>query len=256
MSLINDALKKAQRERSQAPEHPATIAPAVPPPPATHGAAPHGELRAKGNPWPVLLIVLALVAGGGAVWFLKPSGRPATAPAPQFAANSQAPATPTPPPAAEPAVQLQFNAPAQPTVPTPAPSAPAPQPVATNLPPTPPAAVAPPQQPPAAPAIAIVPAAPAPIPAPTAVTQQLAPAAPEPLKINLQVEDPRILAFLDTARIQGIRSVADDPKLLMNNKVYRTGAVVDRELGLKLIQILPTELVFEDPHGIQYRKLL
>lgn len=42
----------------------------------------------------------------------------------------------------------------------------------------------------------------------------------------------------------------------MNNKVYRTGAVVDRELGLKLTQILPTELVFEDAHGIQYRKLL
>ena len=70
------------------------------------------------------------------------------------------------------------------------------------------------------------------------------------------MEDPRILAFLDAARIQGIRSVADDAKLLMNSKVFRQGAIVDRELGLKLVQILPTELVFEDSHGIQYRKIL
>ena len=42
----------------------------------------------------------------------------------------------------------------------------------------------------------------------------------------------------------------------MNSKVFRPGAVVDRELGLKLVQILPTELVFEDPRGIQYRKVL
>jgi len=224
MSLINDALKKAQRERTQAPEHPAAV---PPPPPANRGPAPRGELRARSTPWPAVLIVVAIIAGGAAVWFLKPSGQPATAPAPQVAANSQTPATPTPPTAAEPAVQLQFNAPGQPTVPAPQPAVPAP--VATPAP------------------------APAPVtPAPIA---QPAPAA-EPLKINLQVEDPRILAFLDSARVQGIRSVADDAKLLMNNKVYRAGAVVDRELGLKLMQILPTELVFEDSHGIQYRKLL
>ena len=42
----------------------------------------------------------------------------------------------------------------------------------------------------------------------------------------------------------------------MNNKVFRAGSIVDRELGLKLVQILPNELVFEDAHGIQYRKIL
>ena len=67
---------------------------------------------------------------------------------------------------------------------------------------------------------------------------------------------PRILPFLDAPRIHGIRAVADDAKLSMNNKVYRAGAVVDRELGLKLVQILPNELVFEGARGIQYRKLL
>ena len=247
MSLINDALKKAQRERSQAPEHPA----AVTPPPTAPSSAPRRELRAKGNPWPAILVVIALIGGGAAVWFLKPSGQSApTAPA-TIAAHTAAPAAPAPSASPTPAVeqvQLQFTPPtAKPatasTTPTTAPAAAAP------LPATPTAAVPALQQPAPIAAPAAVAAAP--------VAVQPAPAtAAEPLKINLQVEDPRILACLDSARVQGIRSVADDAKLLMNNKVYRTGAVVDRELGLKLTQILPTELVFEDAHGIQYRKLL
>lgn len=247
MSLINDALKKAQRERSTAPEHPDAITP----PPTARSAAPRGELRAKGNPWPVILVVIALVGGGAAVWFLKPSGKPEPA-APSVAANTAAPAAPaqapsaSPTPAAEP-VQLQFTPPAgkpaaASTTPTATPTAGAPLPAPTT---TAPAL----QQPTPLAAPAAVAAA------PVAVQPPPAPAA-EPLKINLQMEDPRILAFLDAARIQGIRSVADDAKLLMNSKVFRQGAVVDRELGLKLVQILPTELVFEDSHGIQYRKIL
>jgi hypothetical protein len=252
MSLINDALKKAQRERSNAPEHPAAITP----PPAAPSGAPRGELRAKGNPWPAILVAIALVGGGAAVWFLKPSGQPAPA-APAgtatVTANAPAPATPAPAPSTAPTpeagqVQLQFTPPAG----TPA--------AASTTPATSPVAAAPLSAPtPTAPAVqqptpltqtAAVAAAPA------AVQPAPATAAPDSLKINLQMEDPRILAFLDAARIQGIRSVADDAKLLMNGKVFRQGAIVDRELGLKLVQILPTELVFEDAHGIQYRKIL
>ena len=242
MSLINDALKKAQRERTAAPEHPATVTPPSPPPPAGHGPARRGELRSRSNPWPALLFVLALVGGGAAVWFLKPSGQPAPAAIAAATTSNQTPATPTSAPvatapaaAAESApatVQLQFNTPSQPpaaAIPQPAQPVPAPVPVATT---TAPVAIAPTAQP-------------SPVPAPA-----------EPLKISLQMEDPRILAFLDAARINGIRAVADDAKLSMNNKVYRAGAVVDRELGLKLVQILPNELVFEDARGIQYRKLL
>ncbi len=226
MSLINDALKKAQRERATAPEHPASVTP-----PTGHAPAPRGELRARSNPWPALLVVLALVGGGTAVWFLKPSGQSAPV---AVAANNPtptAPATPLPaepvaPPAPPPSLQINLPGTATPPVPAPAPVAAAPAP-------TP------------APAAAVTPAA-----------QPTPPAQPESLKITLQMEDPRILAFLDAARINGVRSVADDAKLLMNNKVFRAGGVVDRELGLKLVQILPNELVFEDSRGIQYRKLL
>ncbi|HLP07409.1 MAG TPA: hypothetical protein VK178_04525 [Opitutaceae bacterium] len=230
MSLINDALKKAQRERSGPAVPPASTPPVPPPPgvPPSHRAAPP-----KGFPWGIVLIALAVVGGGAAVWFLKPS---APAPTPTVAANT-ATATPPSPAATEQPPALQINVPnasalTPATAPSPAPTSAAPTPAPAAVVSTPPAATPPPAQ-----------------PAPE-------PAAAPAFKVTLQMEDPRVLAFLDAARINGVRSVADDAKLLMNNKVFRAGAVVDRELGLKLIQILPTELVFEDSHGIQYRKPL
>ncbi len=250
MSLINDALKKAQRERA----HPATPAAPTPPVAVTPTAHPAALPAPSRSLWPFVLVLVALVGGGTAVWFLKP-GAPASAVAQASQPDSPGPApspagpgtipipvepvAPTTGPIATPAlavsagsvqqdtpVRLQLNLPATPAaapVPAPTPTASAPQP-------TPVAAATPP------------PAA--------------APSQPESLRITLQLEDPRVLAFLDAARINGVRSVADDAKLLMNNKVFRVGAVVDRELGLKLVEILPAEIVFEDPNGLRYRKLL
>ena len=239
MSLINDALKKAQRERTNAPEHPTIGTPPSPPPPAGRGPASRSTLQARSNPWPALIVVLAVIGGGTAVWFLKPGGQSAPATTGTAAVAVQTSEPPAPPPVTatplEPApalVSLQINLPGPTeTLATPVAAAPVPPAVAT-----------PPPQ------------------ATAAVAQPVPPAqaasVTEPFKISLQLEDPRILAFLDAARIQGIRSVADDAKLLMYSKVFRAGTVVDRELGLKLVQILPNELVFEDARGIQYRKIL
>ncbi|MFT3828113.1 MAG: hypothetical protein QM691_00250 [Opitutaceae bacterium] len=220
MSLINDALKKAQRERSGPAVPPASTPPAPPPgAPPSHHAAP-----AKGFPWAIVLIALALVGGGAAVWFIKPSTSAPTA----VVANA-APTNAAPPAAVEQPPALQINVPNSSALPSPTAAAPAPTPAAPS---------------------------PAPTVADPAAASAPAPATSSTFKVTLQMEDPRVLAFLDAARINGVRSVADDAKLLMNNKVFRAGAIVDRELGLKLIQILPTELVFEDSHGIQYRKTL
>jgi hypothetical protein len=234
MSLINDALKKAQRERTGSAAQPlpaSTTTPAAGGRPTGHAPAPARNL------WPIAVAALALVGGGAAVWFLKPSApAPVTVAANVSPAASTAAAVPsvsapsagatvaTPPATPEPgAMQLHINLPAA----TPA-AAPAPPPVA---------------QP-----------APAPAPAATPAPETAAPAAP--FQITLQLEDPRILAFLDNANINGIRIAADDAKLLMNKKVFRTGDVVDRELGLKVTSIRPNELIFEDKRGIQYRKIL
>ncbi len=247
MSLINDALKKAQRERTSPAGHPASIA--TPPTGSAPAATHHAPPQPRSNPWVPALVVLAVLGGGAAVWFLKPGGAPApvavatnTQTAPTAAAPASGSAEPAPAVPATPATPVDNSAPVQLQINLPSSGTPAAAPVTTN--PTP-VAVAPTPAP-AAPVVAAQPPPPA---APTSPSS-------EPLKITLQLEDPRILAFLDAARINGVRSVADDAKLLMNNKVFRAGGVVDRELGLKLVQILPGELVFEDSRGIQYRKLL
>ncbi len=239
MSLINDALKKAQRERSGGAPQPLPSASAHPGQPASGGRPP---ARPAVNLWPIAIAAVALVGGGAAVWFLKPTAAPVTVAAsvqPSSPIVTAAP-TPEPPalvtaaPAAESAApQLRINL-------TGATSA-----APATPPPTQPAAVAAP-----------VAAAPASAPAPFQVTLNLD--APQERRTDptASVEDPRVLAFLDNARISGIRIAADDAKLLMNSKVYRTGDTVDRELGLKVTSIRPAELIFEDKRGIQYRKLL
>jgi hypothetical protein len=236
MSLINDALKKAQRERSGSAPQSLPLA-------ATAGATGAARPAAKPstNLWPIAIAAVALVGGGAAVWFLKPA-----APAAVTVAASMQPAAPV------------VNETSPQPVPVPAPTAPA---IASAARPE----AAPPQLhidlPGNAASAPALQSAPAQQPSPPAVAVAVAPevsaaSAPGPFQINLQVEDPRILAYLDNARVSGIRVAADDAKLLMNSKVYRTGDTVDRELGLKLVTIRPTELIFEDKRGTRYLKLL
>ena len=85
MSLINDALKKAQRERSGAPQQPTPATPAQPLPLGDGGARPAAKPATR--LWPIALV--ALVGGGAAVWFLKPA-----APAPVAVAAVVQPAPP------------------------------------------------------------------------------------------------------------------------------------------------------------------
>jgi hypothetical protein len=70
----------------------------------------------------------------------------------------------------------------------------------------------------------------------------------------LRQQDPRILAYLDAVVVNGIRPSPDDPKVLMNNRVYRARDVVDRELNLRLTGIAPQKLTFEDERGMVYVK--
>ncbi|MBK8476758.1 MAG: hypothetical protein IPL39_10715 [Opitutaceae bacterium] len=223
MSLINDALKKAQRERSGGAPQPLHSSTANPVQPAAVGRP---QARPAVNLWPIAIAAVALVGGGAAVWILKPTGAPITVAAnvpppisPGAAAPIQEPPAPIAvPPAAEPAApQLHINLPGT------APAVPAPAPVQAA-----------PVQPAPAPVAAPVAAAPASAPAPFQVTLKLDDPQERRNDPTASVEDPRVLAFLDNARISGIRIAADDAKLLMNSKVYRTGDTVDRELGLKV----------------------
>jgi hypothetical protein len=66
--------------------------------------------------------------------------------------------------------------------------------------------------------------------------------------------DPRVLSFLQNARITGVRITGGDAKVLMNDRVFRAGDVVDLATGLKLTKIEPGRLSFEEPTGRSHVK--
>lgn len=283
MSLINDALKKAQRDRSgthpSAPPPPADTPPSAPPPPAaTAPAASSSSSGFKG--WPIVAAIAVIVLGVLGWRLLAPSSEK-----PETVASADTPAVTAPAPAAsQPEAQPTATAPTEEKTESVAPAVATPEnqkpvEVAKDTPP-PAAPVTPPQpkveEPPAVdvkiepakteqppPMVAVnIPAATTPAPASTQelpatmITIPEGPAAPStaaPL-VSVRQQDPRILAYLDALVVNGIRPSPDDPKVLMNNRVFRVRDVVDRELNLKLTAIAPAKLTFEDERGMLYVK--
>ncbi|GAB5560446.1 MAG: hypothetical protein SynsKO_20930 [Synoicihabitans sp.] len=66
--------------------------------------------------------------------------------------------------------------------------------------------------------------------------------------------DAAVVAFLESARVTGVRASATDPKVLMNNRVYRLNDVVSRDLQLRVTFIESRELKFTDSQGFVYTK--
>ncbi len=64
----------------------------------------------------------------------------------------------------------------------------------------------------------------------------------------------QVQAFVDAIRVTGIRSSGADSKVLMNDRVYRVNDVVDRGLGVKLVRVESNRLVFADADGMTYEK--
>jgi len=223
MSLINEALKRAQRLRYEQQAAASGSSDSRP-----------AHIEKRGRPMPAQTLIL-LIAGSAVlivfsvvatVYLLNRS--PAVKPAPAIAAIKPPPAaeaTPSPvivaPVIKPPASEIQSDSPA---VKTPAPT----RPVA--------AAAAPPSVVRSAPAAVqippILPAAPS------------HPAGPDPLVQN----------FVDAIRVAGVRSSGSESKVLMNDRVYRVNDIVDRTLGVKLVKVAADTLTFTDPNGIAYTK--
>jgi hypothetical protein len=234
MSLINEALKKAQRTRDPSP----------PREPVSSGAEFLGERvprRGRGmEPKTTLLIVLATVgacslAGAAAYLLLADKSNPIV-PAPTTAMATLSVATPpASDPVEEPTVSLRLA-----PVLTPAPAvAPA---VASPVTPAP-VAAAPTVTPAPESAPATVMAAP---PAPAVVERRPVPSVP--------TLNPEVVEFLDRLRIAGVRPSATDPKVLMNDRVYRQQDIVNRDLGLRITGITESKLTFVDESGYVYTR--
>ena len=232
MSLINDALKKAQKQRT------GDVPPLASLPSVGGESAARIAKRAKPAGFNTLLTRIGLVAAALVVVLVggyfairqmramisKPDGTksgPATASlSPTTAASKIAPAESTAAPA------VTFNLPVNP-----------PPAAETKVAPLPAAVARPAESAPEPKAVA-----PAPLPVP--------PAAPSVApKLGTKA-----VTFIETLRIAGIRASATDSKVLMNDRVYRNGDIVEHELGLKLVGITSDSLTFEDEHGARYTR--
>lgn len=248
MSLINDALKRAQHQRK--------VAEAGYEPPVPGGRSHQITQRSKPMASQTLLLIVAgataliVLSVVATVYLLRDNPSPAIS---QDVKVTTAPiAAQKIEPAIKPEVVLSIPAPATASASAPAaalspevvvPIVAKPAPVATL-----PEQSAPAENPPEAPVeTATTPllGSNTPAPEPDAPTAQPIP------KPDLQV-----LVFLDNLRIVGVRYSGVDSKVLMNDRVYRVNDVVERNFGLRLIEVHSDHLLFVDGQGATYTKNL
>lgn len=218
MSLINDALKKAARQRA---EEQGEVIPPMP-------GGGHRRPARPGEPMRVQTIVLigaaalALIVVSAVVTGIFVTGKPDV----KVAAVIQSPTlAPTPAPqkvvVQGPLIAVPQALPA--SVPTPTSA-----PVAVVRP----AVVA-----------AVAPTA-APTPRPVATAPATAP----------QNRNELIQGIVDRYRVSGVRAAGADSKALVDGHVYKINEVIDRTIGLKLVKVEADHLTFVDAQGDTYLK--
>jgi hypothetical protein len=229
MSLINDALKKAARQRAQEESGVAPLRPGGGVAQSTGQRAPMSTqtMILIGAAALVLIVVSAVVTGMliAGKFEPKPAAVVAAAPAPAAAAPAPTIAISVPKP-----TPARVAAPAPVVAPAPVAAAPAPVVVTTPVPTAPPAA--------APPSVAV-------IAAPAATAAQAAAA---------QAQNDLIQNLVDKYHVSGVRAAENGSKALIDGHVYRQGEFLDRSLGLKLIGVDQDHLTFTDKAGNTYIK--
>jgi hypothetical protein len=222
VSLINDALKKAARQRAQETD-------GLPPMPG--GGYSRGPARGGAKKTQTMILV-----GGGAVVLVVVSvvltGIMMNKGAPEAKPVAFAVTTPVPTPAAAaPKIVVQ---PAQVAITLPQAAPIAQAPVPTALPTSTPVPIVR-EEPAAAPAVVQA----APTPAPTA-----------PPAATLQPD--QIQNLVDNYHISGVRAAGAGSKALIDGHVYKVNDLVDRLIGLRLVKVEEDRLTFTDRTGTTY----
>lgn len=227
MSLINDALKKAQRARTGE-----TLGPDGKPLSVTVHAHHGGGDRPPSVGFRTLLLVggavlvLAIVAG---TLYLGLRSESVPAPAKPPLATVAVPVAVALPPDAAVAAREQPAKPAEsltfvlPTASTTTPALPAPLPAD------------------AAPNIALQVES-----SPVAVVNPV-PALPP-------IPSEHMVRTIEALQVSGIRALGADSKVLLNGRVYRIGDLVDRDSGLRLIEVTGESLTFRDQTAAVYTR--
>lgn len=250
MSLINEALKKAQRQRTDQPDSPAGSAvvtgTATTPPDAAASEMPVRRGRSSRSGAPVVLLgaggaVLVVISVVVTVFLLnRPAPRPAGA-SPRSPGVNEVASSPAPV-ASLPEIKAPVIPRLEPAT-TPVETAPAPSASPANT------------------AAVTATANPAPEPATATATESASTAAPVASAAAAPATprtdgktDPRISAFVDAIRVAGIRSSGNESRVLMNEKVYRVNDLVERTLAIRLTKVEADTLTFTDANGIVYVK--
>jgi len=292
MSLINDALKKAQAQRADTPAKPLpsiTSTPYVakpatkPSPPSSvryqitepiaspkppvssvkYGAHTQNDPVSPKTLWLCLgAIAFLLAATGVTMLIMRPTTETAAVAKPTLLAPPTSASVPT-----APAPIAQVETPSIATKPTAAPiTPPAPtvaQTASAEPAPAPIVALPPVEQPAQPKAVTPAPvqatAKPVSKPVPQAVAAAPAAAALPPLyaprqpaQVNPSI---RIQNFIDRLRVSGIRMSDTGSKVILNDRLFLAGETVDANLELKLVKIEQGVLTFTDNNGKKYIKL-
>jgi len=97
-----------------------------------------------------------------------------------------------------------------------------------------------------------------PQPAPAVTQEKPASAQQAPVFVFSQPEpdhskpNPASQRFVDRVRVTGIRKTSSGAKVMINEKVYRINDIVDQTLGLRLVEAESDRLVFTDEYGHRY----
>ena len=100
---------------------------------------------------------------------------------------------------------------------------------------------------------------------PPAGTEETAATDPFPLTAQANNPDTRIPAaepkqeiveWLSQSKVFGIRISKGSSKVILNNKAFTTGEIVNFDFELKLLNIDESKLLFVDPDGAEYTKRL
>ncbi len=243
MSLINEALKKAQRQR-----HDANAGTGAP------GADSSGTIAKRAQPksarsmlllavGAVVLIVASMV--GTALWLTRPSPPPAVARTTKVDAKTQ------PGPEVKPLITVPAAPVAAPAKGLTKEAGPASD--SGSVPTTPAAGASPSSSRPTQVAQVTPPAAPAKTVAAARIEEQPVPAKTEPPPPAAK-PDERVHQFVESLKVMGIRSSGADSKVLMNDRVYRVNDIVDRGLDVRLTKVSADSLTFTDANGVTYVK--
>ena len=251
MSLINEALKKAQRLRTEETTDSSSAVSYSGAQTAKRGQAHAGNTMVLIGSGALVLIVLSVVF---TVYLVnrpaKPAHSVATTPAPKARHESPSPAASesSAPAIVAPKIIAPTTAATEPVAPSSTSAAvtasSATPPVVASAEPataTPPAAVTPSALPQTA-------------PAPTAATSATTSAQSAAPALAPGEPDERVAAFVDAVRVTGIRSSGAESRVLMNERVYRVNDVVERNLGVRLIKAEVDSLTFSDGRGVTYVK--